>query len=409
MAEKIEKSQCGLFCEIINGRKDMLIFVIPQNYPNTVNRQASIFVYEQCKALASLGHEIIVLDAGEYSLKNMFKKTCISIVKEKDDFSVIYRYHVPMVWRSRLTAIGLHLYNRHLKKIFKRAVKEYGLPDVIYAHFSYPSGRCALKLAKKHNLPIAVIEHGGVYLSGNIKEYYKTNLKETLLGADTFIVVSESLKEAVKRHTKVEREICVIPNLIDDRFTYVPPVKKGETVFFAGGNLKPSKRFDLLIKAFDTAFSKDESVILNIAGMGKEYDKLVALIKELGREDQIKLLGRLSRDDMMKNYVECDCFVLLSEHETFGIVYREALAVGRPVIAADNGGIREGWESYFGEIVEKDNVPSAAAALKRMVKSHFDYPHKKIAQIMFERYSSNKIAVRVSEELNRIKKEKYEK
>ena len=41
---------------------------------------------------------------------------------------------------------------------------------------------------------------------------------------------------------------------------------------------------------------------------------------------------------LIKVYEECDCFVLPSAGETFGVVYVEAMAAGLPVIATRCGG-----------------------------------------------------------------------
>ena len=60
--------------------------------------------------------------------------------------------------------------------------------------------------------------------------------------------------------------------------------------------------------------------------------------------------------ELVKSFTACSVFVLLSVRETFGIVYREAMAVGRPVISSPNGGIEDGWDDSNGILL---NGPSA--------------------------------------------------
>lgn len=54
--------------------------------------------------------------------------------------------------------------------------------------------------------------------------------------------------------------------------------------------------------------------------------------------DIVMFHGILSPMEIVKVYEECDCFVLPSAGETFGVVYVEAMAAGLPVIATRCGG-----------------------------------------------------------------------
>ena len=67
-------------------------------------------------------------------------------------------------------------------------------------------------------------------------------------------------------------------------------------------------------------------------------------------------------------YKKCNCFVLLSEYETFGIVYREAMASGRPVIAVRNGGVEENWSDAFGILIDKNNYEVILDRKKAIIK-----------------------------------------
>ena len=58
----------------------------------------------------------------------------------------------------------------------------------------------------------------------------------------------------------------------------------------------------------------------------------------LGIKDDVCFKGRISRNEVFNTICESDVMVLPSDFETFGVVYIEAMACGRPVIATKNGG-----------------------------------------------------------------------
>ena len=161
---------------------------------------------------------------------------------------------------------------------------------------------------------------------------------------------------------------------------------------------------ECLIKAFTKAF-RDEKVTLRIGGGGSLKTSLEALIKELSMENQIKLLGALSREEVSKEMRACDAFALPSEHETFGVVYIEALACGKPVIGADNGGAEDIIKENNGIIVKKKDAEDLTKALIRIKENYEMYDKYKISEETIFSYSE-KVLV---EKLKKKKKKVYER
>lgn len=377
----------------------MLIFVIPAIYPYKDNKQLGIYIYEQCEALKKFENKIVVLNASTRNYKKW--NLCNKINIYSDSVGEVYTNLSMGIMQAKLPHIGVFLYKKNLKKIFHMAVEKYGKPDILYAHFSFPSGYCAYWLSQKYNIPYAVEEHYSLYFQERINPYIVRLTKKTIENASDFFCVSNKLKENLYRHTGLKSEIEIIPNLINNRYDYKPLIPKDRFVFFSAGNLYKSKKFDLLIDAFSHTFT-DENVELRIAGAGKEYEFLKMRIESYNKKDQIHLLGRLDREQMLKEYEMCDCFVLLSEYETFGIVYREALAVGRPIISSRNGGIEENWDDNFGLLIKDNTVETAGEALKFLYNNYDKYDCKKISQLCKKLYSESVIAKKIDDKLKNI-------
>lgn len=371
----------------------MNIFVIPSCYKNKYNRQASIFVHEQCESLVNRGHKVIVLDAGECSYKRWLCNTCKKPEIRFEGEVKIYSHWVRGFASARFPKHATSKFMKKIESLWRLAVDNEGEPDVIYAHFTFPSGFCAIELSQKYNVPIAVMEHGGMYLNRKLHPVIIDELKRTVASADKFFCVSSAHSKKIKELTESNSEIEVIPDMISNRFSYYPiKTDSNEFVFFSAGNLKHVKRFDLLISSFVCAFSKEDNVVLRIAGEGEERANLEKLISDNGRQEQIKLLGRLDREEMLDEYKACNVFAMASDHESFGIVSREAMACGRPVISTRNGGIEHGWKDDFGLLVPCGNRDALSCALKNIYINYESYSPENISTLTLD-YCSEKVVI----------------
>ena len=153
---------------------------------------------------------------------------------------------------------------------------------------------------------------------------------------------------------------------------------------------------DLLIKAFNNVF-KGKNIILRIGGDGAIRESLESLVKELGLQNQIVFLGALDRVEVAFEMNRCDGFVLASEHETFGAVYTEALAVGKPILGTYNGGAEDIIKDYNGIIVENKNIDKLSEGLIKFVEELPNYNSEEIITKCHLEYSDEVI-------INRIKK-----
>lgn len=375
----------------------MRLFIIPAVYPNDSNPNAGSFVFEQTLELSKQGHDITVLDCSEYNYRHWLKPSCRRIVTTNDRPGIRYELHARGLMTSRFPRRAVARSLRAVRKLYAHAVRENGPPDVIVAHFTLPAGFAALKLAKEEKIPCIIVEHYSLLLADRLHPYIRSELTGAVKDAAAFLCVSESLKSAVERHTGLPGKIQVVPNLVDRRFVYSPAPEPPPFVFFSAGNLNKNKRFDLLIDSFCKAFSDKERVLLRIAGTGEERANLERMIRQNGRERQIRLLGLVSREEMAEEYRNCHCFVLLSRKETFGIAYREAMATGRPVISTRNGGIEEGWDDRNGMILE--DISRLPAALQRMRSGYGGFRGREISRRCLARYSPDVVMKRLEEVL----------
>lgn len=360
----------------------MLVYIISTSYPDAEFPTKNIFVYEQAKELASRGHRIVVLHVKKFASRKLLKQCPRSVLRFDDGFAHRYLINQKTFLASKLHTLNKILFINSVERLYKQAVSEEGKPDVIYAHFSCWAGVAAARISKREDIPLVTLEHYGGLLNSQISSVMKKGIEETICQSVFFMCVSEGLKQSIKHKVRGDYKIIVLPNMIDRQFHYFEPKKNKKFVFLSIGNLYKAKGFDLLIKAFCKAFLPTDTVELKIGGDGPEKVNLRNLIESLGRNHQITLLGRLKRESTIEEYVNCNCFVLASYHETYGMVYREALITGRPIITTNHGGFSGcDWHDEYGYLIPVGDEIALVNSLKSMVKEYSNFNNQMISSL----------------------------
>lgn len=130
------------------------------------------------------------------------------------------------------------------------------------------------------------------------------------------------------------------------------------------GRFYPRKRFDVLLEAAALLRSEIPALRVRIVGGGPERARLRSIWHRLRLEEVVHWIGDLSQDELAREYNRCDVFAHASVQEGFGIVFLEAMAAGRPIVAARAGAVPEVVE--HGLLVEPDSAEALAGGLLRL-------------------------------------------
>ena len=367
----------------------MKILVIPQAYP-TRTRNLTPFIKENTEQLVQGKNIVSVLNVDMLALK----KWGISLGSKyrcyiENEVTVWHSYMRYIRGAERINTFVFLKKTRYLYALYKA---KNGKPDVILSHFSQYAGYCASIIAEEENIPHISIEHAGWILKGNISEYEKNKLIHTINNSYKMVCVSEILKNSIVKLGGDANRMIVIPNMIANEYSFHERVSKDKFVFFSAANLYVGKRIDMLVNAFCKAFTADQNVMLRIAGNGDQYNKIKEIINNYDRKNQIILLGSLDKIKMKQEYINCDCFVLPSEHETFGIVYREAMATGRPIITTNHQGFYgDLWDDSYGLRIPIDDENELIKAFVYMSENIASYDLKEISSKCVCKYACSTI------------------
>jgi glycosyltransferase involved in cell wall biosynthesis len=167
--------------------------------------------------------------------------------------------------------------------------------------------------------------------------YKRLFLGREIHDAELVIVLNNEYRRAVRRGYGYDSKLLVMSNGIGEDFfkvTREPTESKTFKLLFVG-RLSPHKNLTALLEALSMI---KREITLDIIGDGECRREVGMLIadKKLGN---VRVHGRLSRDEVKKFYATCSALILPSLYEVQPIVLLEAMASRIPIIVTKGIGI----------------------------------------------------------------------
>ena len=256
---------------------------------------------------------------------------------------------------------------------YVRICREQGV-NIWHGH-DYKSNALGLLVRRFHPMKLVSTVHGWGVRSGRAPLYYRID-RACLRKYDTVICVSNDLVDQCLAAGISPRKCVLIENAIDvDEYRPTTDrdfakrecgVDPERLVIGSVGRLSAEKSFDELIRAVDDLLSTGLEVSLLIAGDGPERPALTSLIHELGRSDEIRLLGHVA--DPRRLFEAMDVFVLNSLREGLPNALLESMAMRVPSIATAVGGVPRVIEhEHNGLLIAAGNRDELTISLSRLL------------------------------------------
>lgn len=296
-------------------------------------------------------------------------------VPEREERNGILIHHprypvIPKIGMSLGPAL-MALFSRACMRQIKRSGYDFELID---AHFLYPDGLAALKLARAFEVPVVITARGSDVMLHQSFSVPARQTREQLPNADAFIVVADALRRHLQDNGYDLPETHVLRNGVDlERFSPQDSADevrrelgvKGPLVVSVG-RLAELKGLDLTI----TALASLPDVSLMLVGDGPEESRLRDLATQLGVADRVHFVGGKSQLELARYYSAADIKVLASSREGWPNVLLEAMACGTPVVATAVGGVPEViGEGSGGLLVRDRSAQVIGAAIAQMLSN----------------------------------------
>jgi glycosyltransferase involved in cell wall biosynthesis len=144
----------------------------------------------------------------------------------------------------------------------------------------------------------------------------------------------ERLQVHAAYRASLERTVVIPPGVDVDEAAPQHPLREVTTIL-AVGRLNLDKGHLELVRMFAQLRSDPEMPRLRLWLAGDESDmgqQVRELCRREGLEEEVRLFGRVSDEELVELYRQADIFALPTRVESFGIVFMEAMAQGVPVV-----------------------------------------------------------------------------
>lgn len=270
--------------------------------------------------------------------------TCVTAVYQRDD--VEYEMEGVKVIRMPLYkplprySVPKKSIDRQIQKIVTWCKKQEFVPDYITSHNFYPHIDMVNRLKDEYfpNVRTCVVIHKQLlrmlnYIEG---DYHEAICKVDLLGYRSLPIKREFENysgvipkrqflcySGVPSHFLENIDLCKVSKPIK-HFVYV-------------GSFIRRKYPEKLLLALKKSRLKDFT--LDYVGDGANRKFIENIIAQFGWQKHVRLHGMIQRDLVPHFISKAQCFIMISEEETFGLVYLEAMSLGCITIASRNEGM----------------------------------------------------------------------
>jgi len=250
-----------------------------------------------------------------------------------------------------------------------------------------PVGTAAYILNKFFKIPYMVYCHGMDVMTASQSPRKKILARKILKNSEFIAANSEFTKEKILEYGVRPQNVTIVypcPNMKLRREVLPEEIEAlrnkcgllNKKIILTTGRLVERKGHDVVLGALHKLKESVPEAHYVIIGEGPMEEVVKQMVKTLGLEDSVSLIGKVSDYELAAWYEICDVFVMISRQlknedaEGFGIVYLEANMFGKPVIAGKSGGVAEAvLDNETGILVEPTDQHEIISAMEKLLKN----------------------------------------
>lgn len=253
----------------------------------------------------------------------------------------------------------------------------------VFAGRALPEGLVAWAVGRIRGCKVLVYAHGEELTGWGRGRKFKT-MCFVLRRADHILANSDFTRDTLISLIGVrpERIVMTYPTVDVERFRPGLPstdlragigLTDSQGLVLSVGRLQRRKGFDQVVRTLPRLVQRGIDVHYAIVGIGDDWDHLERLAREHGVADRLHLLGHVEPADLPRWYNACDLFAMPNrdingDTEGFGLVFMEANACGKPVIAGRAGGTGSAvQDGHNGLRIDGEDVAAVEGAIATLL------------------------------------------
>ncbi len=354
----------------------MRVLWITTQYPSDIAPGAGVFHKTQIDALVKQGVEVTVVTPVP-QLPKMFElldKKYKHNNQKSNQFPRHEKINGVDVYRPLYTALPGQLKwaqpHRRIAKAIKNLINQENLQfDLIHAHFAMPSGGAANIISKNFGKPYIITLHGSdVNVYPHYSSFAMKAFKTAVSNAADLVAVSKKL--SLKTNELTNKEPVFLPiginlstfNLDRDAASENIQIPKGKIILTYIGRLVKEKG---IIELTETLKTLDDRFYCIFIGDGPLKERLE---NDVDLSGKIMLTGQVPNEMVTTYLSKADIFILPSYSEGMPTVLIEALALKKPVVSTNVGGVPDLFGEYSNILIE----PKSSEQIKDTLIDYVD-------------------------------------
>jgi len=198
-----------------------------------------------------------------------------------------------------------------------------------------------------------------------VGKYIKKFDYKTAQSIDQFIANSKNVASRIKNYYQKDSIVIYPPIDVENIIKTTKGVKK-ENHFLIVSRLVGAKGIEKAIE-----LSNKLNFKLKIIGESAGFSYLKSHLSDL-KSGNVEFLGRLSDEELYKEYAKAKALTALAKDEDFGMTVVEAQAAGTPIIAFNSGGFKETVTSDTGVLIDEISEKSLQEAITKLEKTKWN-------------------------------------
>ena len=349
-------------------QKPLTIVIGCDTFPPDINGAAR-FAERLAAGLSRHGHDVHIITAAFDSNHGAFTE-----IHDGQPMTVhrIKSFRIPQ--HKTLRYVWPYTLKKKTDEILRRVN-----PDAVHIQSHLIMGRYLVKGAKEQGIRLLATNHimpeNLIKYSVIIPKFFeKTAMKlawadagRVLKQADYITTPTRRAADLLEAAAGVEGVLAISCGIDASKFANATPTSNETPRVLFLGRLDYEKHIHNLLKAV-AMLPKKLNTQVEIVGDGGERKHLESLALELGISKQVKFLGHITEDELPRAYERATVFAMPSIAELQSIATMEAMASGRPVVAADAMAlphlVHDGDNGY---LFQPDDVQEFSNKLKKIL------------------------------------------